>query len=59
MNPETIVRYGDILAVPFFLLLIYYLINKKTLSVIEITLLIFGCIGFLFDLIFSINYLFK
>lgn len=59
MNPETIVRYGDMLAIPFFLLLIKYFLDKKTLTYTEIILLIFAFIGFIFDLTFSINYLFK
>jgi hypothetical protein len=57
MNTKDIVRFGDILAIPFFLILIFYFIKKQTLSDIEILLLLFSIGGFLFDTFFTFLYL--
>jgi len=47
---ELIQDYADLLAVPFFGLLIFYFITKKNRNIMENILLLFACIGFLFDL---------
>jgi uncharacterized membrane protein YbhN (UPF0104 family) len=57
MNTKDIVRFGDILAIPFFLMLIFYFLNKEKLSRIELLLLLFSIGGFLFDTFFTIVYL--
>ena len=41
--------YMDIIAVPCFLLMIYYFILKKNRIFIENFLLLFAIIGFIFD----------
>jgi hypothetical protein len=57
MNTKDIVRFGDILAIPFFLILIFYFIKKERLSEIEMILLLFSIGGFLFDTFFTVIYL--
>ena len=46
---ELIQDYADLLAVPFFVLLIFYFVTKKNRNIIENVLLLFACVGFLFD----------
>jgi hypothetical protein len=54
---KNIVHYGDIIAVPFFLLLVYYFYKIKNKTKYEYVLFIFVIGGFLADSIFSYNYL--
>ncbi len=53
-----IINLGDILAIPFFLLLIVYFANKPKKTPIEYILLIFSVCGFFADIIFTMNYLY-
>jgi hypothetical protein len=46
-------KLGDVLAIPLFLLLIYYLLMKRHRSFVENLLLFFAVIGFIADLTFS------
>jgi hypothetical protein len=55
----TIIRVGDMLAVPFFLLAFIYFYILKTKTSVEYILLIFSAIGFLFDAYFTIRFLQK
>ena len=50
-------RVADLLAIPFFLLALLYLLKKQQKTVIEWILLLFMLIGFLLDIIFTLNFL--
>ncbi len=54
---KKLVHYGDIMAVPFFLLLVYYFYKIKNKTKLEYVLFIFAIAGFLVDVIFSYNYI--
>ena len=55
---ENIIHYSDILAVPFFLLLIIYISNIKNKTMMEYALLCFAIVGLCCDVLFSIYFLF-
>jgi len=46
-------HYGDILAIPFFTLLIYYFYNIENKTPTEYVLLFFGVCGFLLDILYT------
>ena len=52
----NLVYYADILAIPFFLLLIIYFYNKKR-TFIENILLLFAVSGLVLDTFFSYNFI--
>jgi hypothetical protein len=52
-------RYGDILAIPFFILLSYYFYRIKNKTTLEYVLLIFSIGGAIADIVFTINFLFN
>ena len=51
---ENLTSYGDILAIPFFLLLTIYFYNIEKRSVTENILLLFSIGGLLADILFTI-----
>lgn len=51
-----IIHLGDLLAIPFFLLLTIYFANKPNKTFIEYILLLFCVCGFLADIFFTIQY---
>ena len=51
---ENISSYGDILAIPFFLLLTIYFYNIEKRSVTENILLLFSIVGLVADILFTI-----
>jgi hypothetical protein len=51
------VHYGDILAIPFFILLSVYFYKIKNKTFIEYILFIFAIGGTIVDIIFTINFL--
>ena len=55
-NFENISHYGDIIAIPFFALLIYYFISIECKTPIEYTLLLFSTVGFILDIFFTISF---
>jgi hypothetical protein len=57
MNIKNISHYGDILAIPFFLLLFIYFYNIETKSAIEYILMYFGLIGLAADIFYTYLYL--
>lgn len=63
MNYNTFIQnfshYGDILAIPFFALLVIYFYNIKEKSLIEYLLLLFAISGFLLDILYTYIYLSK
>ena len=46
-------HYGDILAIPFFALLIIYFYNIENKSTIEYVLLLFSISGFVLDMLYT------
>lgn len=64
MNKKNIINnvshYGDILAIPFFALLMIYFYNIEHKSMMEYTLFLFSIFGFVLDIVYTfIFYTFK
>jgi len=57
ININNFVYYGDILAIPFFLLLSIYFYNKNKKTLLEYILFFFAISGFILDIIFTYIYL--
>ena len=55
LNNE-LAHYGDVLAIPFFGLCIYYFMNIKRKTWFEYSLLIFTILGFCFDILYTYIY---
>ncbi len=51
-------HYGDILAIPFFGLLVVYFYNIKDKSKMEYLLLCFSVVGFIMDILYTYMFLF-
>jgi hypothetical protein len=54
---DNLDHYGDILAIPFFILSSYYFYKKKNKKMIEYILLIFSVVGAIADIIFTLVFL--
>jgi hypothetical protein len=54
---KNIEHYGDILAIPFFIMLSYYFINKKEKTLFEYILMLFSIIGAIADIYFTSRFL--
>lgn len=54
---KNLAHYGDILAIPFFLLASIYFYKKENKTHEEYILLIFSIIGLIFDTIASIYFI--
>jgi len=54
---KKISHYGDILAIPFFALLVIYFYNIEHKTTIEYVLLLFSISGFLLDIFFTYLFL--
>ena len=50
-------HYGDILAIPFFALLVIYFYNIDDKSIIEYALLCFSISGFILDILYTYIFL--
>lgn len=50
-------HYGDILAIPFFVLLIIYFYNIEDKSILEYVLLCFSIGGFILDILYTYIFL--
>ena len=50
-------HYGDILAIPFFALLVIYFYNIEEKSIIEYILLFFSISGFILDILYTYIFL--
>ncbi len=50
-------HYGDILAIPFFALLVNYFYNIKDKSIIEYVLFYFSISGFILDIFYTYIFL--
>jgi hypothetical protein len=56
-NKDNFSHYGDILAIPFFGLLIFYFFTIENKNLIEWILLLFSICGFLLDILYTIIFL--
>jgi len=56
---KNISHIGDIIAIPFFYLLIIYFYNIKNKNLLEYILLLFSISGFILDILFTIQFLSK
>lgn len=54
---NNLVHYGDVLAIPFFILLSIYFYRKKNKNILEYILLIFSVIGTIADILFTSQFL--
>ena len=52
-------NYGDILAIPFFALLVIYFYNIKNKSTLEYILFYFSIAGFVLDILYTIMFLYN
>jgi len=59
MNYNNLSHYGDILAIPFFALLIKYFHNIKNKSRMEYILFYFSIAGFILDIFYTYLFLYK
>ena len=50
---KNLSHYGDILAIPFFGLLVIYFYNIKNKSIMEYVLLYFSIAGFVLDILYT------
>lgn len=55
---ENIIHYADILAIPFFLLLIIYIASKPKKKLMEYVMLSFAIVGICCDVLFSVYFVF-
>ena len=55
---DNINHYGDILAIPFFIIMSIYFYNIENKSILEYILFLFSLSGLLLDTIFSYFFLF-
>lgn len=57
MKYNNLSNYGDILAIPFFALLVIYFYNIVDKSILEYILLYFSISGFVLDSLFTFVFL--
>lgn len=57
MKYDNLSNYGDILAIPFFALLVIYFYNIVDKSIMEYILLYFSISGFVLDSLFTFVFL--
>lgn len=55
---QNLANYGDILAIPFFMLLVRYFYNIKNRTFIENLLLLFSVTALLADILFTCIFIF-
>lgn len=55
---KNVSHYGDILAIPFFALLMIYFYNIEDKSIIEYVLLMFSISGFILDILYTYVFLY-
>lgn len=55
---EVIINIADIVAIPMFLLLVIYFVQKKNKTVFELVLLLMVSFGLVIDVCFTIYFLF-
>jgi hypothetical protein len=57
MKYKNVSHYGDVLAIPFFALLVIYFYNIKNKSIMEYVLLYFSICGFVLDILYTYFFL--
>lgn len=57
-NIKNLSHFGDILAIPFFALLVIYFYNIQHKSIIEYVLLCFAISGFVLDILYTFIFLY-
>lgn len=57
-NLNNLSHYGDILAIPFFALLLVYFYNIENKSFMEYILFCFSITGFIVDILYTFIFLF-
>lgn len=57
MNLELLANYGDIIAIPFFLVAFFYFYKIKNKTPTEYILMLFTLIGFMLDSLFTYIFL--
>ncbi len=57
MDYNNLSHYGDILAIPFFGLLVKYFYNIENKSTLEYVLFYFSILGFILDIFYTIIFL--
>jgi len=55
---DKLINIADIVAIPVFLLLVFYFFKKQNKTVFEYVLLIFVLLGLIIDVCFTIYFLF-
>lgn len=55
---ENLSHYGDVLAIPFFLLLTIYFYTIKHKTIFEYILMLFAVSGFVLDIVYTCIFLF-
>ena len=55
---KNLSHYGDILAIPFFVLLVIYFYNIKNKSIMEYVLLCFSITGFVLNILYTYIFLY-
>ena len=50
---NNLCHYGDILAIPFFAILVYYFYGIENKTLLEYILLLFSASGFLLDILYT------
>ncbi len=58
MKYQNASHYGDILAIPFFALLVFYFYNIQQKSIIEYLLFCFSISGLILDILYSYIFLY-
>jgi hypothetical protein len=53
----NISHYGDVLAIPFFALLVIYFATIEHKTIMEFVLLLFSICGFFLDIVYTIQFL--
>ena len=58
MELSNIPKYADMLAIPFFALMVYYFLSiKKSKTVIEYLLLLFAISGLILDIVLTLQFI--
>ena len=57
LTTNNLSHYGDILAIPFFALLIFYFYQIEQKTELEIILFLFSIAGFVVDILFTFLFL--
>ena len=56
---DKLSHYGDIVAIPFFAMLVFYFHNKKNKTTLEHVLFCFSIVGLISDIIYTYIFLYS